>query len=110
MKDGAEGTPTSNIGVFRVVGVGDGCAQALVELGRVKHDLLAMHGGNRAERHDVLAGVLDVDHQLGAPVGRDPTDGTEGFARLGCEDLGSLPDRLLRHVGLRNVEIELPIR
>src|SRR5262245_22657805 len=90
------GTGLSDVRVLRVMGVSDGGAQALVELGRVQDDLLAVHGGNRAERHDVLAGILDVDHQLGAPVWSDPTDRTEGLARLGCENLVSLPDRLLR--------------
>ena len=82
MKDGERETSISNIGVFRVVGGAMAARRRLSSLAVFKHDLLAMHGGNRAERHDVLAGVLDVDHQLGAPVWRDPTDGTEGFARL----------------------------
>jgi hypothetical protein len=65
-----------------------------------------MDGGNRAERDGVLAGILDVDHQLLPAVRRDVADGAEGLARLGREHLKTLLDRLLRHAGLR--EIMLP--
>ena len=39
-----------------------------------------MDGGDRAEWYGVLAGILDIDHQLRPAVRGDVADGAEGLA------------------------------
>src|ERR1700689_442308 len=76
-------------GFFAVVGVADCVAQLAVELGAVQHDFLGMHRIDGAERDGKVAGILDIDDQLGASAGRDLADGAEILAAVGNKCLES---------------------
>ena len=101
----------SDVGVLGVVGVQPICgAQALVELGDVQENLLPMDGGNRAERHSVLAGILDDrSPSLRPAVRRDLADGRRRACPVSDgKHLESFFDRTTcGHAGLHNFEIVL---
>ena len=50
--------------------VTDRFPQAPIQLTAIQDDLLRMDGLNSVERHDEIACVLDVDHQLGVEHGQ----------------------------------------
>ena len=69
------------------MGVLDGRADRLRQLAHVDDHLLLGDGGDRVQRDDVIAGVLDVDEDLRTPAGSDFADGAEVFLPVRGEDL-----------------------
>jgi hypothetical protein len=84
------------------VRMADGSPEANVKLAAGYDHLLRMHGLNGGERHEKIACVLDIDHQLGPPVRRDLPDGAECMLAIGDENLKPFLD-LLAH---RSVSID----
>src|SRR5256885_13854708 len=62
-------------------------AHALWKLAQIHHHLLLGDRGDGGKRDDVVAGVLDVDHDLRPPAWQDLADGAELLAHAGGEDL-----------------------
>jgi hypothetical protein len=67
-KGGAEGT--SDVGILSVMGESNGLPQTMIELVAVDDHLLGVNSLDRAEPYGEIAGILDVDDQLGPAMGR----------------------------------------
>ena len=65
----------------------DRMAKLAIELGAVQDYLLGMHRFDGAERHREVAGILDVDDQLGPAARGDLPNGAELLASVGNKSL-----------------------
>ena len=67
----------------------DRMSKLAIELGAVQHNLLRMHRFNCAQGDSEVAGILDVDHQLGPPARRNLANGAELLTTVGNKSLES---------------------
>jgi hypothetical protein len=79
------------------VRVADSHTEAMIQLGAVENHLSRMHRFHGGERDRKVAGVLDVDHQLGPTAWCDRPNGAELFATIRNERLKPYFDALVHN-------------
>src|SRR5271156_5793154 len=98
---------SSNIGILSVVRMADRQPEPMVELATVQDHLVGMHGLDRAKRHDEVARILDVNHQLAPAMRRELADGADCLVAIMNEHLESFPNIFLEHLRLATLEVSL---
>jgi len=90
----------SDIGILSVVRMADRLPEPMVKLAAGQDHLVGMDGLDRAKRHDEVASILDVDHQLAPAMRRELADGADRLVAVVNEYLESLPNIFLEHLRL----------
>ncbi len=72
----------------------DRAPQCGIEFGAIQNHFGGIDVLQCRERHNEIAGTLNIDHDLEPPAGTDPAYGPERLVSVMNEDVGSPPEWL----------------